>query len=96
MRCGHPIHSKCLHDYLKTNIICPICRKSIVDPKLFEAQMDAEIAAMQMPDDYKDTIIKILCNDCNTKNTAPFHILGAKCKSCNSYNTSRIESWVQN
>lgn len=90
MKCGHSIHSKCLNDYSRTNIMCPICRKSICDPIVFEAQYDQMIAEMQMPEEYKDQKMNVLCNDCNKKSEVPFHIVGGKCEHCRSYNTSRV------
>ncbi|TXG63509.1 hypothetical protein EZV62_010503 [Acer yangbiense] len=36
--------------------------------------------------------VSILCNDCNSTSKAPFHILGHKCRQCNSYNTRRIST----
>lgn len=44
-----------------------------------------------MPDEYKDTKMIVLCNDCLTKSSVPFHIYGGKCKKCRSYNTTRID-----
>jgi ribosomal protein S27E len=35
-KCGHGMHIECLHKYLESNIACPICKKSLVDPKLIE------------------------------------------------------------
>lgn len=34
-------------------------------------------------------IFQILCNDCNGRSTVQFHILGMKCKICDSYNTAQ-------
>ena len=91
LRCGHAMHSKCYNNYLRTQIACPLCKKSIIDPKLFEASMDMQLASMQMPAEYKDTKMLMLCNDCLTRSLCPFHIMGGKCKQCNSYNTTRID-----
>jgi RING finger/CHY zinc finger protein 1 len=66
----------------------------MVDPKLFEAEMDQELANMPMPEDYKDVKMKMACNDCQFKSEVNFHILGGKCKKCGSYNTARIEGKV--
>ena len=60
----------------------------MVDPKLIEAQLDAEIAMTPMPPEYKDLKVMISCNDCSQKSEVTFHIVGHKCTSCNSYNTS--------
>jgi RING finger/CHY zinc finger protein 1 len=40
-----------------------------------------------MPDEYKDKKVKILCNDCQERSEVTFHVLGAKCTKCHSYNT---------
>jgi hypothetical protein len=55
--------------------------------------MDAEIAHTQMPPEFINKKMVVLCNDCGTKSCVPFHIVGGKCKGggCRSYNTSRIE-----
>jgi hypothetical protein len=38
LRCGHAMHHKCYNEYLKNNnIACPTCKKSVCDPKYFEA-----------------------------------------------------------
>lgn len=37
--------------------------------------------------------VPILCNDCNVRSEAFFHIFGHKCCHCNSYNTRVISSW---
>ena len=51
--------------------------------------MDFQIAHTQMPSDYKNTYMTVLCNDCLEKSTVNFHIMGGKCKNCRSYNTTQ-------
>eukprot|EP00347_Sterkiella_histriomuscorum_P014153 403361959 len=92
LRCGHSLHSKCFSTYARKNIACPICRKSMVDPKSFEAQLDLEIANTPMPEEYKNIDVTISCNDCNTQSQVKFHIVGHKCQQCASYNTSQIKN----
>lgn len=64
----------------------------MIDPTLYEAAMDQEIESTPMPDEYKDLEITVLCNDCNTKSKVKFHVVGAKCLQCRSYNTSQIQN----
>jgi len=90
LRCGHAMHAKCFVQYAMTNIACPLCKKSMVDPKNFEAHYDDQINGMQMPEEYKDVKMLIMCNDCFQRSEVNFHIVGGKCKNCKSYNTSRI------
>ena len=34
----------------------------------------------------------VMCNDCISKSSVPFHIEGGKCTICRSYNTTRIDN----
>lgn len=50
MRCGHVMHRQCFNGLVKNDqIACPLCKKSIIDPKEFEAHMDLQIALTPMP-----------------------------------------------
>ena len=90
LRCGHSLHVECFNSYIKSNYACPLCRKSIIDMKRMEAHFDAQIAATIMPEEYRNSYMTVLCNDCQHKSVVKFHILGGKCDECRSYNTSRI------
>jgi len=50
--CGHSLHGKCYDTYIKNNIACPLCRKSVCDPSEFEALFDEMFAETPMPDEY--------------------------------------------
>lgn len=52
-----------------------------------DRQLDNEIENTPMPDEFKDKKVKILCNDCSERSEVGFHVLGAKCQICHSYNT---------
>nr|GMD90990.1 E3 ubiquitin-protein ligase MIEL1 [Ipomoea batatas] len=69
---------------------CPICSKSIIDMSSIWKEMDEEIEQTAMPDDYRDRKVWILCNDCNDTTEVLFHIIGQKCRHCQSYNTRTI------
>jgi len=89
-KCGHYIHGKCLKELLKANIYkCPTCCKALVDLSEYYSSLEEEIASVQMPEEYRDLEVEILCNDCNLKCMAKFHIFGMKCTHCNSFNTKR-------
>jgi RING finger/CHY zinc finger protein 1 len=53
------------------------------------ARMDDEVSNTPMPTEYAGLYREILCKDCNTTCTAVFHIVGMKCRSCGSYNTTQ-------
>lgn len=55
------------------------------------AYQDEVIQQTPMPEEYKDTKMTVLCNDCLKESIVPFHIAGAKCKKCGSYNTTRTK-----
>ena len=84
------MHQKCFHDYIKTTIACPLCRKSVIEPSLVEAHYDAQIALTIMPIDYRNKLMTIQCNDCQHKCKVKFHIMGGKCEKCRSYNTTNL------
>lgn len=48
-----------------------------------------------MPEDYKDYKMLVLCNECHSKSLVPFHVLNGKCSSCQSYNTTKIDSCLK-
>ena len=65
LRCGHSMHGLCFSDYIsKGKFACPVCRRSICNPKEFEKFFDDEIAATQMPPDYRNKQMTVFCNDC--------------------------------
>ena len=90
LRCGHAMHTRCFNEFRLTSIACPLCRKSIMDPTLFEAHFDMQIAMTPMPEEYRDKLMTVQCNDCLAKSNVPFHIIGGKCKQCRSHNTTRV------
>ena len=91
MSCGHYIHGTCLEEMIKSqHFTCPLCLKYIISGvKSFTEELDKEIAATPMPEEYKSLEVNILCHECGAKTQVPFHIFGLKCGSCGVYNTSR-------
>ncbi|XP_068089196.1 RING finger and CHY zinc finger domain-containing protein 1 isoform X2 [Hyperolius riggenbachi] len=87
--CGHLLHSPCYEDMLKQGYRCPLCMRSALDMSWYWRQLDEEVAQTPMPSEYQNMTVNILCNDCNTRSTVAFHILGMKCNNCMSYNTSQ-------
>eukprot|EP00898_Chlorokybus_atmophyticus_P007669 jgi/Chlat1/7903/Chrsp66S07201 len=90
--CGHTIHQECQvqlqqhHQYT-----CPICSKSTQDMSATWRHMDLQVAAVQMPEEYRDKKVSVLCNDCGKIGETNFHVMGLKCHGCNSYNTRQIK-----
>ncbi|KAK4492700.1 hypothetical protein RD792_003520 [Penstemon davidsonii] len=70
---------------------CPICSKSICDMSNVWRKLDEEVASTHMPEMYKNKMVWILCNDCETTSEVRFHIVAYKCLKCNSYNTRQIQ-----
>jgi len=94
LRCSHLMHTKCLDGLLKNDEdnekipSCTICKKSIKDPQKYTSKFDRYLYEYPMPDYYKKWISEILCNDCNEKTNAPYHMKYHKCAKCKSYNTN--------
>ena len=67
---------------------CPLCKKSLIDMTNNWNRIEAYMSSTQMPEQYRDQTSNILCNDCEKKNTVPFHFMYHKCLDCNSWNTT--------
>ncbi|OIT30965.1 PREDICTED: E3 ubiquitin-protein ligase MIEL1-like [Nicotiana attenuata] len=91
MKCGHTMHAECYHEMIKRDkYCCPICSRSIIDMSKAWKRMDEEIEETIMPEDLRYKKVWILCNDCNDTTEVFFHIIGQKCRHCQSYNTRMI------
>lgn len=90
LRCGHTIHRKCLESYsAHGGYTCPLCNASVCDMRAAWLYLDEEIRQTPMPEEYAETRVAMLCNDCHVQGEAAFHALGLKCIACGSYNTRR-------
>ncbi|XP_069313482.1 RING finger and CHY zinc finger domain-containing protein 1 isoform X3 [Eulemur rufifrons] len=87
--CGHLLHRTCYEEMLKKGYRCPLCMHSALDMTRYWRQLDDEVAQTPMPSEYQNVTVDIHCNDCNRRSTVQFHILGMKCKICDSYNTAQ-------
>ncbi|KAH7853078.1 hypothetical protein Vadar_033009 [Vaccinium darrowii] len=94
--CGHFMHSTCFQAYACRNYVCPICSKSMGDMAVYFGMLDALLATEELPEEYRDRVQDMLCNDCEHKGTARFHWLYHKCGSCGSYNTRVIKGESMN
>ena len=85
------MHRNCLEDYSQHGgFTCPQCLVSIIDMREAWSELDVEIASTPMPGAYAGQVATVLCNDCQGRTTAPFHVIGIKCGNCGSYNTRRV------
>uniref|UniRef100_A0A8C2H882 Ring finger and CHY zinc finger domain containing 1 n=1 Tax=Cyprinus carpio TaxID=7962 RepID=A0A8C2H882_CYPCA len=84
-----PVFFDCFMCLSRSAYRCPLCMHSAFNMKEFWEERDKEIAQTPMPSEYQDTTVKIICNDCQTRCTVSFHVLGMKCSSCGSYNTAQ-------
>ncbi|VBB18194.1 RING finger and CHY zinc finger domain-containing protein 1 [Yasminevirus sp. GU-2018] len=89
-KCGHWMHTACFREHTKHFNTCPLCLKSLSDSSAFNAYLDQQIEATPLPDEYKDKMVDILCNDCGAKCNVKFHFYGLKCSGCSGYNTKRV------
>ncbi len=89
MRCGHSIHDSCFKEWCRASYKCPICSKSVVNMESQFRNLDRQIAAQPMPEEYRSTRAYVHCSDCSAKGTTKYHWLGLKCERCESYNTQQ-------
>ncbi|KAK2996982.1 hypothetical protein RJ639_025356 [Escallonia herrerae] len=88
MRCGHTMHRSCLDEMKEhSQYACPLCCKSVCDMSKVWERLDMEVAATPMPENYRNKMVRILCNDCGLPSEVKYHIIGQKCPNCKSYNT---------
>lgn len=91
MKCGHSIHEHCYIKFTKFSSKCPICKKTITNVESQYRILDVEINQNPLPAPYNSWRCIISCNDCGGKCNTSYHILGLKCKYCNSYNTNQLK-----
>ncbi|KAM7275259.1 hypothetical protein ACFE04_017125 [Oxalis oulophora] len=90
MPCGHTIHTNCLKGMKEHyQYACPLCSKSVCDMSQVWEKVDMEIAATPMPEQYRNSMVWILCNDCGQSSEVPLHFVAQKCPHCKSYNTRK-------
>mmetsp|Transcript_25273 Transcript_25273/g.49446 ORF Transcript_25273/g.49446 Transcript_25273/m.49446 type:complete len:150 (-) Transcript_25273:199-648(-) len=87
MQCGHCIHSQCYEQYSRHHYTCPLCRKSLADMSLWFQRIDQVLQTHVMPEEFKNTMARIHCNDCEKDSEAPYHFVYHKCAFCGSFNT---------
>lgn len=87
LNCGHAIHQACSNQWLKKNIGCPLCRKTMLDKE--SATKYTNFIDDLIKNNPFQSVSKIMtsCNDCGKMNETDFHPLGRKCLDCGSYNT---------
>lgn len=49
--------------------------------------LDQAIESQPMPEEFQNTRVKVLCNDCSARSWVPYHWIGLKCAVCSSFNT---------
>ena len=91
LKCGHRIHKNCFMELLENSSYkCPMCSKSMIDLTNYNYYLDKDIAYNEMPEEFKNKKVDILCHECEQKSNVDFHFLGHKCINCGSYNTRQL------
>lgn len=91
MKCGHLIHELCYDEMIKHSYKCPICKKTVVNAETQFRILDQEIRQQPLPAPYNMWRCIISCNDCKGKSNCAYHVMGLKCKYCQSYNTNQLK-----
>eukprot|EP00922_Rhytidocystis_sp_ex-Travisia-forbesii_P065383 GHVS01097159.1.p1 GENE.GHVS01097159.1~~GHVS01097159.1.p1 ORF type:complete len:380 (-),score=65.24 GHVS01097159.1:131-1270(-) len=99
-QCGHTMHKEC-HRTLRTTpamslqaIRCPLCGKGMSDNKVVWDEIERSIEMNPLPDNIRRTA-RISCNDCSSKSSCDWHVIGMKCAECGGYNTAEIDPPVE-
>lgn len=64
----------------------------MIDMKKLWDYLDAEVSNTQMPAEYADLYVDILCKDCHQQSNIPYHVVGLKCTHCGAYNTCQTKN----
>ncbi|SGZ51971.1 CIC11C00000004757 [Sungouiella intermedia] len=91
MKCGHLIHQMCYDEMIKHSYKCPVCKKTVINAETQFRILDQEIRQQPLPAPYNMWRCIISCNDCKGKSNCAYHVMGLKCKYCQSYNTHQIK-----
>lgn len=91
MKCGHLIHQACYDEMIKHSYKCPICKKTVVNTETQFRILDQEIRQLPLPAPYDKWRCIISCNDCKGKSNCAYHVMGLKCKYCQSFNTNQLK-----
>lgn len=91
MKCGHLIHQACYDEMIKHSYKCPVCKKTVVNAEIQFRILDQEIRQLPLPPPYNMWRCIISCNDCKGKSNCAYHVIGLKCKYCESYNTNQLK-----
>lgn len=82
MDCGHFAHTMCIEALIENrNFLCPLCRKQIIEVTIPSESIEV------MPPEFANTSSEILCQDCSSRTTVPFHFSVHFCGECGSWNT---------
>ncbi len=91
LNCLHNLHSHCYTELFNNAdsfiVGCPVCRKSIVRIPKIESQIENYTNSLIIPEEYKDIVATICCNDCLKLSKVPFKFMYHKCQECGSWNT---------
>ena len=85
--CNHVIHTPCVNEWMKRNIGCPLCRKTMITGEILDEYIknyDNFISNNPLSD---LDLVNAYCNDCNRNFQLNFHPFGLKCINCGGYNT---------
>lgn len=91
LSCGHNVHTNCYISSLKSgNLKCPVCRKTMAKNHHYDALLKLMVNTSQMPEEFKDKKVNILCQDCEQKSIVNLNLIAMFCPNCDSHNVTQI------
>lgn len=97
IRCGHAMHISCYEKHIKSSFTCPICKKTWRDMNYIFRRLDKKVKEdwKNMPEEYRNKVASVLCQDCQKVSEAKYHFIYHKCGLCSSYNTRMVKVYEQ-
>lgn len=91
VQCGHAMHLACFDEYVRHRHVCPLCSAALTDLRPWFDEIEREVAAQALPDEFEGRRLEVLCHDCDRRSVTPFHFTYYKCQLCRGYNTRVIK-----
>jgi RING finger and CHY zinc finger domain-containing protein 1 len=90
--CGHALHEKCFRELARHDYRCCLCLKSMTDMSEYFEELNKVVAIelQNMPAEYKDRKVVILCHDCGARSTVPFHFDRWRCTNIIATNDAKL------
>jgi RING finger/CHY zinc finger protein 1 len=60
--CGHIFHMSCMEKYIHHDIVCPLCKKTLINMEETWQELDILREQEELPEEYQNWQVRYLCN----------------------------------